>query len=323
MYLVFDIGGTYIKYALLDTNGNISRKNKTPTPDGYEATKENFLNTLTEIYKEYKNYSKIEGVAVSLPGQIDVEKGLVYGGGALPYLDMAYLGEELSQRFDGLNVALENDAKCAALAEAWIGNAKGCKSAAVIVFGTGIGGGIIFDGKVHHGVDMAAGEVSFWLDSIQMEELPNIKPIEELTAREDFMDYPKGLWHNKASVMYLRKTIARYKGMHYKDVSGEMIYQWAEEGDRYINVLLENVYLSIAKQLCNIYVILAPEIILIGGGISSRPEFFEGVDRYVNQIKNFSRIFRSIKINTCKYLNDSNMIGALYNYKQLYLKEEN
>ena len=52
MYLVFDIGGTYIKYALIDTNGNISKKNKTPTPDGYEATKENFLNTLTEIYKE-------------------------------------------------------------------------------------------------------------------------------------------------------------------------------------------------------------------------------------------------------------------------------
>lgn len=318
MYLVYDVGGTFIKYALTDEEGNIQYKDKVPTPDGYENNLESFINVMVGIYREQKKAYGIEGIGISLPGQIDVENGIVYGGGALPYLDQVHLGEMLSEKCDGLKVALENDAKCAALAEVWIGNAKGCKTAAVLVFGTGIGGGIILDGKVHHGQDLVAGEVSLWLDSIQMEELPNIMPVEELSKREDFMDFPKGLWHNKASVMYLRRTIAKYKGLDYKDVSGEQIYEWAKEGDQYINVLLENVYLCIAKQICNIYVILAPEIILIGGGISSRPEFLDGVMRYVDKVKNFSRIFRNIKVDTCKYLNDSNLLGALYNYRQMY-----
>lgn len=318
MYLVYDVGGTYIKYALMDSEGTIHKKGKTPTPDGYESTLEHFVDILSDIYEEYKMIYELEGIAISIPGQIDVEKGIVYGGGALPYLDQIHLGELLSAKCDGIRVALENDAKCAALAEAWIGNAKDCQSAVVIVFGTGIGGGIIVDGKVLHGQDMVAGEVSLWIDSIQMDELPNIKPVEELSEREDFMDFPRGLWHNKASVMYLRKTIAKYKKMDYREVSGEQIYEWAQEGDQYINALLENVYLSIAKQLCNMYVILAPEIILIGGGISSRAEFLEGVMRYVNQIKNFSRMFRNIRVDTCRYLNDSNLVGALYNFKQKY-----
>lgn len=318
MYLVYDVGGIFIKYALVEADGTIVSKNKTPTPEGYRKTLDEFISVMCGIYEEQKSNVKIDGIAVSLPGQIDIENGIVYGGGALPYLDNVNLGRILSEKCDGLKVALENDAKCAALAEAWIGNAQGCKSAVVVVFGTGIGGGIIMDGKVHHGQDLAAGEVSLWIDSISMEDLSNINPVEELKARDDFMDYPKGLWHNKTSMMYLRKTIAKYKNMDYTELSGEMIYQWAEEGDPYVNVLLENMYLVIAKQLCNIYVILAPEIILIGGGISSRPEFIDGVNRYLSKVRNLSRVFRSMKVDTCKYLNDSNLLGALRNYIQLY-----
>ena len=320
MYLSIDVGGTFIKYAIMEPDGSIITKDKTPTPGGYEHTKEEFYSVLDQIYKSLKEQFDLQGICVSLPGQIDVEKGFVYGGGALPYLDGVYLAKELSQMCDGLNVSLENDAKCAALAEAWIGNAKDCKTAVVVVFGTGIGGGIVLDGKVHRGHNMVAGELSFWLDHISMEDIPHMKPTEELVNREDFLNYPKGFWHNKVSIMYLRKTIATYKGMDYRDVTGEMIYTWAEE-DTYIRTLLEHTYLSIAKQLCNLYVILAPEVILIGGGISERKDFFEGIMKYVNRIKKMSNIFRGIHVDTCKYLNDSNLIGALRNYQQLFEEE--
>ncbi len=306
MYLAYDVGGTFIKHALINENGDIQQKGKAPTPYEGEDLLDQFISILVNIYKDYKVENHIEGICVSLPGQIDVENGIVYGGGALTYLDEVHLGKLLQDKCDGINVALENDAKCAALAEAWVGNAKGCKTAVVIVFGTSIGGGIILDGKVHHGQDLVAGEVSMCLDNIQIDDLP--------------MNIPKSLWHNKVSLICLRKTIAKYKGLDYKDVGGEQIYEWANAGDQYINALLENIYLSIAKQICNIYLILAPEVILIGGGISSRPEFLDGVKRYVNQVKKFSKtnVFRNIKVDTCKYMNDSNLIGAFYNYKLLY-----
>ena len=316
MYLVFDIGGTYIKYAIMDGEGNISFKNKADTPGGYDHTLDEFLEVMCKIYEECKDKAELEGMALSLPGQIDVENGIVYGGGALPYLDKINLSELLSEKCDGLPVALENDAKCAALAEVWIGNAKDCKSAVVLVFGTGIGGGIVVDGKVLHGVDLVAGEVSFWFDSITMEEVAHIKPFEELESRDEFFNYPRGLWHNKASIMGLRKIVASHKNLSYEEVTGEKIYEYVNEGDTYVSALLENTYLSIAKQLCNLYVILAPEIILIGGGISSRKEFFDGIMRYVDKLKKFAQVFRSMKVDTCKYLNDSNLIGALYNFLQ-------
>ena len=178
MYLVFDVGGTFIKYALMDQKGKIYEKYKVPTPfqDGkvddngdeitpYTVKTEDgiaaFLEQIDIIYGKYSKEYQITGIAMSLPGQVNVNQGIVYGGGSLPYLDRVPLGNLISRRCGNVPVALENDAKCAALAEVWIGNAKDCKDACVLVFGTGIGGGIIIDRKVRHGVGMIAGERSF------------------------------------------------------------------------------------------------------------------------------------------------------------------
>lgn len=326
MYLVFDIGGTYIKYGVSDAEGNITDKDKKPTPSGFKltdtrlrGTTEMLVDILGGVYDEYNAKYDIDGIALSIPGQIDIHTGMVYGGGALTYLHEVNLGELLKERCDGKNIALENDAKCAALAEAWIGNAQGAKAAAVIVFGTGIGGGIIIDGKVHHGVDLIAGEFSWWIDTIRPKELANINtPFEEMQKREDFLNFPSGLWNGTASMMAVRKTVAAYKNMHYDDVTGEMVYEWAAEGDKFIISVLEESYLSIAKQCMNIHLLLAPEVILLGGGISANPLFYDGVMRYINKLKNMTNIFRSVNVKTCKYLNDSNMIGAVRNYQQLY-----
>ena len=61
-----------------------------------------------------------------------------------------------------------------------------------------------------------------------------------------------------------------------------------------------------------------PEVILIGGGISAEPAFIEGIQRYIDQIKPLSMVFNDIRIDVCKFRNDSNLLGALYNFKQIY-----
>ncbi len=320
MYLVYDVGGTFIKYGLIDADCKITEKGKVPTPAFQEKTVDDFLNAVGKIYDTYKASWDLEGIAMSLPGQIDIERGFVYGGGALPYLDEKNVAELVSRRCGGLKVALENDAKCAALAESWLGNAKGLKTACVIVIGTGIGSGLIIDGRVHHGQDMIAGELSFWIDNIEIDELSKIRPIESLKKREDFLELPKGLWNNRASIMNLRRDVAEHKGLDYEEVSGEQIYEWAAQGDKFVIDTLNTMYLNLAKQLCNLYIVFAPEIFLLGGGVSAQPMFIEGVKYYVEQLKVISKVFRNMKVDRCRFMNDSNMIGALKNYMQKYEK---
>ena len=70
----------------------------------------------------------------------------------------------------------------------------------------------------------------------------------------------------------------------------------------------------------NIFAIVDPDIILLGGGISAQPAFVEGVKRYVEKLKSISMITNFIKVDVCKFGNDSNLLGALYSFRQMYLE---
>lgn len=135
--MVFDVGGTEIKYSVMDEQLNRTDTGSTPTP---ADSQEHFLNTLREIYLPHKD--EVDGIALSLPGFIDAEQGVVKGGGAL---SLAYnvgtpVGPRLAEAC-GCRVWIENDGKAAAIAELERGALKGCRNAAVFIIGTGVGGG--------------------------------------------------------------------------------------------------------------------------------------------------------------------------------------
>lgn len=318
MYLVFDVGATYVKYAWMTTEGVIEEKGKIPTKSKPEDGVQDFVDSLAGIYEQYKKKGTVEGIAMGLPGQIDVDNGIVYGGGGIRYMHNIALQKLMSQRCDNVPVSLENDGKCAALAEVWMGNAKDVKDACVLVFGTGIGGAIIKDRKVHRGKRMQAGEVSFMIDSkMTREDLPKIYCLEKL-AMYEAMDKVPFNWSARASTGAACYWLSKMKHLPVEEVTGERIYQWIREGDEEAKEIMEEMYFSIAKQCCNLFVTFDPEVILIGGGISAEPAFIEGIKRYVEQLKRLSIIYDEIKIDVCKYRNDSNLLGALYNFKQKY-----
>src|SRR4051812_3832336 len=146
MYLVIDIGGTFIKYALMSQAGSIieKRKKRTPTTNLSE-----FTEMLFSIIEEH-NVKELNGIASSCPGTIDVNKGTIYHGGLLPFLHEVHLVKIIKEQY-GIEVTIENDAKCAALAELWLGSVKEANDSVVLVLGSGFGGGIIIDGKLHRG----------------------------------------------------------------------------------------------------------------------------------------------------------------------------
>ena len=350
MYLVFDVGATTIKYALMTGDGDIVEKGKTPTPVGERKNTGDFVETIGDIYDKYAGVSQlqqanqeqtinqteklsqtdtidhtdsthIEGIAMGLPGQIDVKRGIVYNGGGIQYLHEAHLRDLIQARCNNIPVSMENDGKCAALAEIWKGNAKDVKDACVLVFGTGIGGGIVRGRKVIHGKHLLAGEMSFIMGDMErgdLEKLPEGDNLMETMPVPDIVDMIPYTWTTKCSTINMCQNIAKAKGLPYSTVTGEQVYQWVREGDELVTNMLEDVYFSIAKMCLSLFVILDPQIILIGGGISAEPDFIKGIKKYVDQLKRLSNVYTNIKLDTCKFLNDSNLLGALYNFKQIY-----
>ena len=318
MYLVFDVGGTYIKHALMTADGEILAKGKTKTPARKGSTVQDFVQTVSDVYEEYKaDRNDIEGIAMDLPGRIDCERGYVYNGGALSYLKNTPLAELIEEACDQVPVTLENDAKAAALAEVWKGNAKEANNAVVIALGTGVGGGIILDRKVHHGKDMIAGELSYFLTHIDKERLDSYPVVESIENVYDAYNARIPISSTYVATSSLCYRFADKKKLDPDSVTGEQIYRLAAEGDKDALDALDDFYFEVAKLAVSVYMIVNPDVILFGGGISEEPKFLEGVQKYVDKICRLSEMYGGIRLDTCKYRNDSNLLGALYNYLQM------
>ena len=140
-YLVLDIGGSSIKYALMTECVEFLEKGKVATP---QDSIESFVNVIGDLYDKYKD--KIEGIAISMPGLIDSKNGYARTGGWLRYNDDKYIVKILQERCP-TKIKIQNDAKSAALAEVWKGSLKEYNDGIVVVLGTGVGGAVVKIGK--------------------------------------------------------------------------------------------------------------------------------------------------------------------------------
>ena len=283
-YMVFDVGGTAIKYSVMDEDLRTCAKGEVPTPTD---TREHFYHVLEEIYLPHK--AETEGVALALPGFIDMEKGYVDAPGAIAYNAGAYVGPDLEKRF-GCPVHIANDGKSAAVAEFWKGELKGCTNGSVMILGTGIGGGLIVGGKLVNGVHFTAGEFSF------------------LHSNPD-------VWENLDGIFTMRSS-ARGMLSYYR--YARMQKGIPEEG------ALDRLAGSAARQIYNMSVLLDLEVVAIGGGISSQDAVIEAIGKRVKEAyaagPNAASGFRLVapRIVRCHFGSEANQIGALY----LYLKAE-
>ncbi len=297
-YLVFDVGGTFVKYAVMDENGEILEKGKFPTP---MTSQEDFIQALGDVYGPVQD--EVEGIAFSLPGGIDVKEGFIRNPGALLYNASSHfakaLQDALHDRFGkDVTVAMENDGRCAALAELWKGNLSDVNDGAVMILGTGIGGGIIVNRQVLHGRDIMAGEMSFLLGDIEKKGMANTLA-------------------GQASAISLCKQVAGAKGLEGEDVDGFAVFKMLEEQDEEAWKVFNSVCDRLAGTIYNLEVIINPERVLIGGGISQQPLVLQTIrekaDAYFDAMNQEGFHMPRPEIDVCAYFNDSNMLGALYN----------
>lgn len=292
-YLVIDIGGTFTKFAVMDEDCNFYEKGKIPT---VKDSLEQFIDMLEQLYRKYG--AEAEGIAISAPGMIDSENGFMYNGGSIFCVSNINIVEILESRCH-VPVTVENDAKSAALAEVWRGSLKDCENAVVVICGTAVGGAIINNRKVLRGKNFMAGEFSYIL-----------------TETADCMNPDKTMAATNG-VPGLIALVAKKKNMPEEELDGEKIFSMANCGDEETLLCLREFCNRLAVQITNCQFILDPERFAIGGGISVQPLFLQIIKEELKKINAVYPYDVPIpEVTTCRYFNDSNLIGALYVHLQ-------
>lgn len=296
MYLTLDIGATFVKYASMDSVGNILTKGKSPM---VSASLSEFESDIYSIIEKYE-VNKLSGIAISCPGTIDVDTGMIYYGGYLTFLHEVNLVERIRKKYN-VDVSIENDGKCAAHAELWKGSVKDANNSVVLVLGSGVGGGIIIDGKVYRGVNFSAGEISYVTHHFNPE-----------TKKGDYVGFA-------CSAVDMVERIGQAKNLE-NPTDGEKVFEYINQNDSEANEIFNQYCLMIANQIMNLQYLLDPEVIAIGGGISAQPILIERIHWAITEVKKeMPSILANLlqaepNVVPCKFRNDANLYGALYNF---------
>lgn len=270
-YIGIDVGGMSIKAGLVDVKGNVLHKEVFVTKGGYtpEYTISNDIHKLIDMLIAGAGISESEvaGIGIGQAGSIDMEKGIIKYWNNIP-MQNVHVVEELSA-WHKAPVFIDNDANVAALGEYVFGSGKGMKNIIFITLGTGVGSGIIIDGKIFRGVGGAgaeAGHMSIIMDG------------------EPCNCGRRGCWEAYASATALiRQTKAAMKdhpeSMMHKiaaeagEVNGMTAFKAARAGDKTGKAVVDKYISYIADGLISLGNIFRPEAFLIGGGISKEGEY--------------------------------------------------
>ena len=288
-YVVFDIGGTSIKYSVMNHEGEFIESDSVKTPEQGEGRTQEIL---VDVINKYKEKYEIEGVALSVPGGIDDDGYIHFMGQVIDLQDM-YLNKYIKEH-TGLDSTYDNDVNCVAMAEKFIGNAVDNKNFVCITIGTGIGGGIFINNQLYRGYRGMAGEFGMNILEHRKEELPNMG------------------WRSFSRLGSTYNLIYRVNQLKNTELDGIGVFEAAQNGDEEVQNEIENFYFGLAVGIYNIVYSFAPEKVLIGGGVSVREDLIPNVKKKLALLN--KDVLDMVEIDTCKFQNDSGKIGALYKY---------
>ncbi len=309
-YLGIDLGGTNIAAGVVNEEMKLVHKTSIPT----EAAKgvDHIISRIVKAAKLAVEESKIpmdeiKSIGIGTPGAVNPEKGIVVFAGNLGF-HKTPLADLVGAHFPGKKVFIENDANVAAWAEAKCGAAAGVADSVTVTLGTGVGGGMILNGKLYSGFNHIGGE----LGHIVINE-----------GGRPCTCGRKGCWEAYASVSGLIKTTKEHMeknknslmwkiaGGNPDRVNGLTSFDAMRKGDEEGKTVVNEYLHSVATGITNIINILQPEIICIGGGISKEGNYLlDPVKKFI-EAETFARFNdRKTEIRIAKLGNDAGIIGA-------------
>lgn len=257
-----DIGGTTCKIGFFETDGRLIDKweIKTNTENGGAVILSDVAKVVdNKLAQEGISKDEVQGIGVGVPGPVKsngvVNRCVNLGWG------IVNVEEELGS-LTGLKVKVGNDANVAALGEMWQGGAKGCRDVIMVTLGTGVGGGILVDGKVVAGFGGAGGEIGHITvndDEVEACNCGQYGCLEQYISATGIVRVAK----RKLAKTSAETGLAKYEKLTAKDIFDE-----AKAGDAVATSLVEEVCGILGAALSNIACVVNPEVIVIGGGVS-------------------------------------------------------
>ena len=269
-YVGVDIGGTNLKAGLVDENGNLLATQKMKVASIVD--REGLAWTVASMVQELASASgvalaDVASVGVGVPGTVDIRAGSIAYTCNLPLRDVPL--RKLFHKYLNIPLYIENDANCAALAEYHVGAGRDSKRFVTVTLGTGVGAGIVHNGKIYHGANGMAGEVGHMV--IEQNGLPC--PCGRC-----------GCWEQYASATALKRMTAEALAAHPDSglaqviaendghVSGQSAFIAAREGDEVGRAVCEKYVDYLACGVINVVNIFQPDTLAIGGGVSNESD---------------------------------------------------
>ncbi|WNZ94627.1 ROK family glucokinase [Streptococcus iniae] len=308
--LGIDLGGTTVKFGILTLDGQVQEKwaietnvlenGKHIVPDIVASIKHRL-----ELYGLDK--SDFAGIGMGSPGAVDRDHKTVTGAFNLNWKDTQEVGSVIEKE-TGIPFAIDNDANVAALGERWIGAGENNPDVVFMTLGTGVGGGIVADGNLIHGVAGAGGEIGHMI----------VEPENGFACTCG----SKGCLETVASATGVVK-VARLLAESYEGdssikaaidngdaVSSKDIFEALQSGDAFANSVVDKVSFYLGLASANISNILNPDSVVIGGGVSATGEFLRSRVESNFQRFTFPQVRQSTKIKIAELGNDAGIIGA-------------
>ena len=300
-----DLGGTHLRVSTVDRNGKIYCRQMQATP---QAEKPNeIVRALIDAFHKCERAAVEQGGAISavsvvVPGTVNVADGVVVKAPNVPCLDGFRLAAALESEIDE-PVILENDANAAAIGEMWRGAGQGYRTLICVTLGTGVGGGIILDGKLWRGVDGSAGEIGhIGVDPFAgvpctcgsrgcLEVYASATAIVRMT-REARPRYPASTLHNT------------------EDLTSEKVYKAGRDGDELAIEVFRRMGVYLGIGLASLINILNPEIVVIGGGLANGWDLFAKHMQQQVIERAFPIPARRVKIVRAECGDDAGLLGA-------------
>jgi glucokinase len=313
-YVGVDIGGTTIKMAIINTYGEMVTKWEIPTnveDKGKHITTDICKAIFMKMDELNESKSKLAGIGVGAPGFINMETGFIYKAVNIGWTDFP-----LKDRLEvetGLPVVVDNDANLAALGEMWRGAGDGAKNLLAVTLGTGVGGGLIANGNILHGVNGMAGEIGHITSLATGGASCNCGKtgcLETIASATGIARIATEMV-NENTDSELSAILIRKGKLTAKDV-----FNCANNEDRIALQVIDEVCFHLGLAIANLANAINPEKIVIGGGVSKAGDILL---RHLNKHFNLyalPRVAEGAEITIATLGNDAGVIGAVWLIKQ-------
>lgn len=307
-YVGIDLGGTNTKIGLLDEDGNIlfSTIVKTESEQGFEKTIERLSNILKiQVSNLNISFNDVAGVGLGVPGPV-ANGRIVKFWANFPWPVNVDLAAEFEKHL-GVPVKVDNDVNVITLGEMWKGGGRGYKNVLGLAVGTGIGGGVVVNGKLVSGKNGAGGEVGH----IKVERDGKLCGCGQEGCWEAYAS-ATGLVREAKSRLTVNKNNLLYERTKDREVEAKDIFDAARDGDEFSLNLVDYEAEFIALGIGNLLNVLDTDVVVVGGGIALAGDIlFDKINEKLRKYAMLSTL-EGLKIVQAELGNDAGIYGAAY-----------